>query len=72
VAAAASTQAYHQESLDNLKAAQAKTRKLCSVALDTAGPEIVVVNRCVRRRPGLELQLQLQQQQPQRSAQRDP
>lgn len=36
---------YHQKSLDNLKAAQAKTRKLCAVALDTMGPEIVVVNR---------------------------
>lgn len=42
-------QAYHQESLDNLRAAQAKTKKLCAVCLDTMGPEIVVVNRCAAR-----------------------
>jgi pyruvate kinase len=34
--------AYHQETLDNLKAACTSVRKLCAVMLDTRGPEITV------------------------------
>ncbi|KAJ9159849.1 hypothetical protein P3X46_025311 [Hevea brasiliensis] len=36
---------YHQETLDNLKAAVKSTKKLCAVMLDTVGPELQVVNR---------------------------
>ncbi|KAL8162073.1 hypothetical protein V2J09_013562 [Rumex salicifolius] len=36
---------FHQESLDNLKIAMKTTNKLCAVMLDTAGPELQVVNK---------------------------
>ncbi|KAM5559629.1 pyruvate kinase 1, cytosolic [Rosa sericea] len=36
---------YHQETLNNLKAAVKSTKKLCAVMLDTVGPELQVVNR---------------------------
>ncbi|KAG2686460.1 hypothetical protein I3843_09G006900 [Carya illinoinensis] len=36
---------YHQETLENLKAAVKSTQKLCAVMLDTVGPELQVVNR---------------------------
>ncbi|XP_042467789.1 pyruvate kinase 1, cytosolic-like [Zingiber officinale] len=36
---------YHQETLDNLKAAIRSTQKLCAVMLDTVGPELQVVNK---------------------------
>ncbi|KAF3642615.1 putative nucleomorphin-like [Capsicum annuum] len=35
---------YHQETLDNLKTSIKSTKKLCAVMLDTAGPELTVVN----------------------------
>ncbi|TYJ18893.1 hypothetical protein E1A91_A09G153500v1 [Gossypium mustelinum] len=36
---------YHQETLENLKAAVKLTKKLCAVMLDTVGPELQVVNK---------------------------
>ncbi|KAF9680191.1 hypothetical protein SADUNF_Sadunf06G0095600 [Salix dunnii] len=36
---------YHQETLENLKAAVKTTKKLCAVMLDTVGPELQVVNK---------------------------
>ncbi|KAG7027216.1 Pyruvate kinase 1, cytosolic [Cucurbita argyrosperma subsp. argyrosperma] len=36
---------YHQETLENLKAAVKITKKLCAVMLDTVGPELQVLNR---------------------------
>ncbi|KAH0632459.1 hypothetical protein KY290_038606 [Solanum tuberosum] len=36
---------YHQETLENLKSAIKSTKKLCSVMLDTAGPELTVLNK---------------------------
>ncbi|KGN48226.1 pyruvate kinase 2, cytosolic [Cucumis sativus] len=36
---------YHQETLENLKIAVKSTKKLCAIMLDTAGPEVLVVNR---------------------------
>ncbi|XVE96528.1 hypothetical protein REPUB_Repub02eG0230200 [Reevesia pubescens] len=36
---------YHQETLENLKAAVKRTKKLCAVMLDTVGPELQVVNK---------------------------
>ncbi|XP_022745004.1 pyruvate kinase 1, cytosolic-like isoform X1 [Durio zibethinus] len=36
---------YHQETLENLKAAVKITKKLCAVMLDTVGPELQVVNK---------------------------
>ncbi|CAI0408153.1 unnamed protein product [Linum tenue] len=36
---------YHQQTLENLKAAIKSTRKLCAVMLDTVGPELQVLNR---------------------------
>ncbi|GAA0150155.1 kinase [Lithospermum erythrorhizon] len=36
---------YHQETLDNLRAAIKTTKKLCAVMLDTVGPELQVVNK---------------------------
>ncbi|RAL44560.1 unnamed protein product [Cuscuta campestris] len=36
---------YHQETLENLRTAIKKTRKLCAVMLDTVGPELQVVNK---------------------------
>ncbi|KAF2289799.1 hypothetical protein GH714_038679 [Hevea brasiliensis] len=36
---------YHQETLENLKAAVKNTKKLCAVMLDTVGPELQVVNK---------------------------
>jgi len=36
--------AYHQETLENLKTAVRNTRRLCAVMLDTVGPELHVVN----------------------------
>ncbi|KAM0040103.1 putative pyruvate kinase [Helianthus debilis subsp. tardiflorus] len=36
---------FHQETLENLKLAIKKTKKLCSVMLDTTGPEVLVVNK---------------------------
>ncbi|XP_027937521.1 pyruvate kinase 1, cytosolic-like [Vigna unguiculata] len=36
---------YHQETLENLRAAIKRTRKLCAVMLDTVGPELQVVNK---------------------------
>nr|AMN88616.1 pyruvate kinase [Diospyros kaki] len=35
---------YHQETLENLRAAVKSTTKLCAVMLDTVGPELQVVN----------------------------
>ena len=45
-------EAYHQETLDNLKAACANVRKLCAVMLDTRGAEITV-----SKDPNLEIAL---------------
>ncbi|KAJ0873486.1 putative pyruvate kinase [Helianthus annuus] len=36
---------FHQETLENLQTAIKKTKKLCSVMLDTTGPELLVVNK---------------------------
>ncbi|CAL9208812.1 unnamed protein product [Musa hybrid cultivar] len=36
---------YHQETLENLKAAIKSTKKFCAVMLDTVGPELQVVNK---------------------------
>ncbi|KAK7344864.1 hypothetical protein VNO77_15045 [Canavalia gladiata] len=36
---------YHQETLENLRAAVKRTKKLCAVMLDTVGPELQVVNK---------------------------
>ncbi|KAI5648499.1 hypothetical protein M9H77_34504 [Catharanthus roseus] len=36
---------FHQQTLENLKAAIKSTRKLCAVMLDTVGPELQVVNK---------------------------
>lgn len=36
---------FHQETLENLKAAIKSTKKLCAVMLDTIGPELQVVNK---------------------------
>eukprot|EP00897_Mesotaenium_endlicherianum_P004723 jgi/Mesen1/4279/ME000022S03560 len=36
---------YHQVTLDNLRAAIRKTKKLCAVMLDTVGPELTIVNK---------------------------
>ncbi|KAG5237830.1 pyruvate kinase, cytosolic isozyme [Salix suchowensis] len=36
---------YHQETLENLKAAVKSTKKLCAVMLDTVGPELQVINK---------------------------
>uniref|UniRef100_A0A2N9HW54 pyruvate kinase n=1 Tax=Fagus sylvatica TaxID=28930 RepID=A0A2N9HW54_FAGSY len=36
---------YHQEVLENLKAAVKSTKKLCAVMLDTVGAELQVVNK---------------------------
>ncbi|KAM0978643.1 hypothetical protein ACFX13_014848 [Malus domestica] len=36
---------YHQETLENLKAAVKSTKKLCAVMLDTVGPELQVANK---------------------------
>ncbi|ESW15834.1 hypothetical protein PHAVU_007G106100 [Phaseolus vulgaris] len=35
---------YHQETLENLRAAIKSTKKLCAVMLDTMGPELQIVN----------------------------
>ncbi|PSR98485.1 Pyruvate kinase [Actinidia chinensis var. chinensis] len=35
---------YHQETLENLRAAVKTTKKLCAIMLDTVGPELQVVN----------------------------
>ncbi|CAI7908348.1 unnamed protein product, partial [Closterium sp. NIES-54] len=35
---------YHQTTLDNLRAAMRKTKKLCAVMFDTMGPEITIHN----------------------------
>ncbi|KAG0556156.1 hypothetical protein M758_11G028900 [Ceratodon purpureus] len=37
--------AYHQETLENLKKAVKNTRRLCAVMLDTVGPELYVSNK---------------------------
>ncbi|KAL6125567.1 hypothetical protein ACLB2K_073623 [Fragaria x ananassa] len=37
--------AFHQETLENLKVAIKRTKKLCAVMLDTVGPELLVVNK---------------------------
>ncbi|XP_050387713.1 pyruvate kinase 1, cytosolic-like [Argentina anserina] len=37
--------AFHQETLENLKIAIKRTKKLCAVMLDTGGPELLVVNK---------------------------
>ncbi|KAH8938378.1 hypothetical protein BDL97_16G079500 [Sphagnum fallax] len=37
-------EAYHQETLENLRQAVRNTRRLCAVMLDTVGPELCVVN----------------------------
>ncbi|XP_031381764.1 pyruvate kinase 1, cytosolic-like isoform X1 [Punica granatum] len=37
--------AYHQETLENLKAAIKSTKNLCAVMLDTVGPELQVINK---------------------------
>jgi pyruvate kinase len=37
-------EAYHQETLENLRQAVKNTRRLCAVMLDTVGPELCVVN----------------------------
>eukprot|EP00262_Sarcandra_glabra_P008464 TRINITY_DN219_c0_g1_i3.p1 TRINITY_DN219_c0_g1~~TRINITY_DN219_c0_g1_i3.p1 ORF type:complete len:528 (+),score=69.30 TRINITY_DN219_c0_g1_i3:112-1695(+) len=39
---------YHQQTLENLKAAIKATKKLCAVMLDTVGPELQVVNKSER------------------------
>ncbi|CAL0316806.1 unnamed protein product [Lupinus luteus] len=39
---------YHQETLENLRTSVKSTKKLCAVMLDTAGPEVQVVNRTDR------------------------
>jgi len=36
--------AYHQETLDNLKTAVKNTRRLCAVMFDTIGPELCILN----------------------------
>ncbi|KAK6933489.1 Pyruvate kinase, C-terminal [Dillenia turbinata] len=36
---------FHQETLENLRAAIKSTKKLCAVMLDTVGPELQVVNK---------------------------
>lgn len=36
---------FHQETLNNLKVAIKRTKKLCAVMLDTVGPELQVVNK---------------------------
>lgn len=36
---------YHQKTLDNLKIAMRKAKKLCAVMLDTVGPEVQVHNK---------------------------
>ncbi|XP_031110347.1 pyruvate kinase 1, cytosolic-like [Ipomoea triloba] len=36
---------FHQETLENLKMAVKKTKKLCAVMLDTTGPELQVINK---------------------------
>ncbi|KAF1871670.1 hypothetical protein Lal_00020464 [Lupinus albus] len=36
---------YHQETLENLRAAIKSSKKLCAVMLDTVGPELQVVNK---------------------------
>ncbi|KAK7393023.1 hypothetical protein VNO78_21474 [Psophocarpus tetragonolobus] len=36
---------YHQETMENLRAAIKSTKKLCAVMLDTVGPELQVVNK---------------------------
>ncbi|KAK4431082.1 Pyruvate kinase, cytosolic [Sesamum alatum] len=36
---------YHQQTLENLRAAIRSTKKLCAVMLDTGGPELQVVNK---------------------------
>lgn len=36
---------YHQETLENLRAAIKQSKKLCAVMLDTGGPELQVVNK---------------------------
>ncbi|XP_055830608.1 pyruvate kinase 1, cytosolic-like [Solanum dulcamara] len=36
---------FHQETLENLRAAIKKSKKLCAVMLDTGGPELQVVNK---------------------------
>ncbi|XP_019192281.1 PREDICTED: pyruvate kinase 1, cytosolic-like isoform X3 [Ipomoea nil] len=36
---------FHQETLENLKVAVKKTKKLCAVMLDTGGPELQVINK---------------------------
>jgi hypothetical protein len=40
-------QEWHQETLDNLRTAMARTHLMCATVMDTLGPEIVVINRCV-------------------------
>ncbi|KAG1669578.1 hypothetical protein FOA52_006351 [Chlamydomonas sp. UWO 241] len=39
------TPAYHQETLDNLRAAMESTQLACAVVMDTRGRELVVLNR---------------------------
>ncbi|CAM6102215.1 unnamed protein product [Calypogeia fissa] len=38
-------EAYHQETLENLKIAVKNTRKLCAVMFDTVGPELQIINK---------------------------
>ncbi|KAL4018664.1 hypothetical protein IC575_022278 [Cucumis melo] len=40
---------YHQETLKNLKMAVKSTKKLCAVMLDTAGPEMLVVTKVLKK-----------------------
>lgn len=39
------TPEWHQEALDNLRTAMARTHLMCATVMDTLGPEIVVINR---------------------------
>lgn len=36
---------YHQDTIDNLRIATKKAKKLCAVMLDTVGPEIIISNK---------------------------
>ncbi|KAA0046382.1 pyruvate kinase 2, cytosolic-like [Cucumis melo var. makuwa] len=40
---------YHQETLENLKMAVKSTKKLCAVMLNTAGPEMLVVTKVLKK-----------------------
>jgi pyruvate kinase len=50
--------AYHQETLENLRTAVKNTKRLCAVMLDTVGPELQVLNNNNNNNQAIAIDLQ--------------